>query len=58
MIKRLERVSSGIPGFDEISRGGMPKGMQVLGPFEGMENLMSGSARTVQIGLDEGEAEK
>ena len=33
------------------------KGMDVIGPFEGVENLMSGSARRVEIRFDEPEAE-
>ncbi len=32
-------------------------GMNILGPFEGVENLMSGSARMVKIRFDETEAE-
>lgn len=34
-----------------------PRGMKILGTFEGVENLMSGSARTLQIRFDEKEAE-
>jgi len=34
------------------------KGLHILGPFEGIENLMSGSARRIQIRFDEAEAEK
>ena len=33
------------------------KGMDIIGPFEGVENLMSGSARKVEIRFDETEAE-
>lgn len=33
------------------------KGVEILGPFKGIENLMSGSARTVQIRFDENNAE-
>jgi len=33
-------------------------GMKILGAFEGVENLMSGSARTLQIRFDEKEAEQ
>lgn len=32
-------------------------GMEILGKFEGVENLMSGSARRVEISFDEAEAE-
>jgi len=35
-----------------------PKGLNILGPFEGVENLMSGSARKVEIRFDEEEAER
>jgi len=35
-----------------------PKGVQILGPFEGVENLMSGSARRIEIRFDEEEAER
>ena len=34
------------------------KGIVVLGPFKGVENLMAGSARRVEIRFDETEAEK
>jgi circadian clock protein KaiC len=34
------------------------EGMQILGPFEGIENLMSGSARKIQIKFGEEEAER
>ena len=33
-------------------------GMQILGVFKGVENLMSGSATRIQIGFDEEQAEK
>lgn len=33
-------------------------GMQILRPFEGVEALMSGSAKVVQIRFEEEEAEK
>jgi len=33
------------------------KGMDIIGPFLGVENLMSGSARMVKIRFDETEAE-
>jgi len=35
-----------------------PKGLNILGPFEGVENLMSGSARRVEIRFNEEEAER
>ena len=38
----------------EIAR----KGLRILGSFEGVENLMSGSARRVEIRFDEEEAER
>ncbi len=34
------------------------KGMDILGPFKGVEGLMSGSARRVEIRFDESDAEK
>ena len=34
------------------------RGMEILKPFENVENLMSGSARRVEIRFDESEAEK
>ncbi len=34
------------------------KGMQILGPFEGIENLMSGSARKIQVRIGEEEAKR
>ena len=33
-------------------------GMQILGVFKGVENLMSGSVTRIQIGFDEEQAEK
>ena len=36
----------------------MPKGLRILGPFQGVENLMSGSARRVEIRFGEEEAER
>jgi len=33
------------------------RGMEIIGPFEGAENLMSGFARKVEIRFDEAEAE-
>lgn len=35
-----------------------PSGLKILGPFEGIENLMSGSARRIQIKFGEEEAER
>ena len=35
-----------------------PNGMKILGPFEGIENLMSGSARKIHIKFGEEEAER
>ena len=35
-----------------------PKGIEILGQFEGIENLMSGSARRVEIRFDETSAER
>ncbi len=34
------------------------KGLRILGPFQGVENLMSGSARRIEIRFDEEEAER
>jgi len=34
------------------------KGLQILGPFEGIENLMSGSARKIQLKFGEEDAER
>ena len=36
----------------------IPKGMHILRAFEGVENLMSGSAKRIQIRFDEKEAEQ
>ena len=33
-------------------------GVSIIGPFEGVENLMSGSARKIQIKFSEEEAER
>lgn len=41
MAKKLTKVASGIPGFDEISHGGMPKGRTTL------VSGTSGSGKTV-----------
>ncbi len=41
MAKKLNKVPSGIPGFDEISHGGMPKGRTTLA------SGTSGSGKTV-----------
>ena len=35
-----------------------PKGLEIIGPFEGIENLMSGSARRVEIRFGEEDAER
>jgi len=41
MTKKVEKIPSGIPGFDEISHGGIPKGRVTL--ISGT----SGSGKTV-----------
>ena len=41
MAKKLSKVVSGIPGFDEISHGGIPKGRTTLA------SGTSGSGKTV-----------
>ena len=35
-----------------------PEGVRMIGPFEGIENLMSGSARRIQVKFGEEEAER
>ena len=41
MAKKLSKIVSGIPGFDEISHGGIPKGRTTLA------SGTSGSGKTV-----------